>query len=208
MSQRTSTDLTDREAEIVLHEERDLTRGFWRITAQDVTLKDAAGDVRFTREILHVGKVAVVLPYDPVRDAVVMIRQFRLPAHVATGRGDLVEVVAGINDPGEEIEATARRELMEEAGLDAKALHFLLDSVPAAGTLAEHCFHYVAHVDAGSLPARAGLDAESEVIRPFLVPADEAIEAAFAGAFMNAHALVAVMAFSRRRVALREAWTA
>lgn len=199
--------LEDRAAEITVHSERALSDGFWRVTQSDFTLHDASGDVRMTRETLHVGQVAVVLPYDPARDAVVLLRQFRLPTHLITGRGDLVETAAGIVDPGETPDEAARRELLEETGLTGLAFEPLLQSVPAAGTLAEHVFHFVAHIDASHLPARAGLDAEDEIIRPFLVPADAAIEAAFSGAFRNGHALIALMAFSRRREALKARWT-
>ena len=198
--------LEDRAGAIIVHSERELSDGFWRVTQTDFTLRDLAGDVRMTRETLHVGQVAVVLPYDPVRDAVVLLRQFRLPAHQVSGLGDLVETAAGIVDGGETPQDAARRELQEETGLTGSTFVALLESLPAAGTLAEHVFYYIAHVDAGAMPERAGLDSESEVIRPFLVPAEAAIEAAFSGAFRNAHALIVLMAFSRHRARLRDEW--
>ncbi len=198
--------LEDRAADIVIHDEEMLSDGFWRVFKADVTLRDPSGDVRFMREVLDVGKVAVVLPYDPVRDEVVLLRQYRHAAQIATGSGDLVETVAGLVDPGETVEVAARRELGEEVGLTASALHFLIESLPAAGVLTEHTFTYVARVDAAALPARCGLASEAEIIRPFAVDAGEAIEAAFAGRFRNAHTLLALMAFSRRRAGLRQAW--
>ncbi len=202
-----SETLEDRAADIVVHSEETLSGGFWHVFKADVTLRDPSGDVRFTREVLDVGKVAVVLPYDPVRDEVVLLRQYRHAAQIATGAGDLIETVAGLVDPGESVEAAARRELGEEVGLTASALHFLVESLPAAGVLTERTFTYVAHVDVSALPAQAGLASETEIIRPFAVPADEAIEAAFAGRFRNAHALLALMAFSRQHASLRRAWS-
>lgn len=47
------------------------------------------------RDVLIAGKVVVVMPIDVARQKIVLIRQFRLPAHIANGRGDLVEFVAG-----------------------------------------------------------------------------------------------------------------
>ncbi len=68
-----------------------------------------------TREIVrHPGAVAII-PRDD-RGRVVLVRQFRY----VTGR-ELWEIPAGTRDhPGEEPEATARRELAEEAGLQAE----------------------------------------------------------------------------------------
>ncbi len=71
------------------------------------------------REIVeHPGSV-VIVPVT-VDDEVILIRQFR---H-ATGR-TLLELPAGLIDPGEEILETARRELHEETGYVAETLRHL-----------------------------------------------------------------------------------
>ena len=53
------------------------------------------------RDVLLAGKVVAVLPLDLARDEIVLIRQFRLSAHLANGRGDMVEIVAGRVEPDE-----------------------------------------------------------------------------------------------------------
>jgi ADP-ribose pyrophosphatase len=58
----------------------------------------------------HPGSVAIV-PVDR-EGRVVLVRQRRLPAHA-----ELVELPAGTLEPGEQPEASARRELREETGL-------------------------------------------------------------------------------------------
>lgn len=71
------------------------------------------------REVVeHPGSV-VIVPVT-VDDAVILIRQFR---HAA-GR-TLLELPAGLIDPGEEILETARRELREETGYEAGTLRHL-----------------------------------------------------------------------------------
>lgn len=61
---------------------------------------------------------ALVLPYDPVRDRVLLVEQIRMGP---VGRDDPVqwqlEPVAGLIDPGESPEEAARREGLEEANL-------------------------------------------------------------------------------------------
>ncbi len=69
---------------------------------------------RTTREIVeHPGAVAI-LAWDAEAGRVAMVRQWR---H-ATGR-TLLEIPAGTLEPDEPPEATARRELAEECGLEA-----------------------------------------------------------------------------------------
>ncbi len=67
-------------------------------------------------ELFERGRAAAVLPYDPVRDEVVLIEQFRIGALEAAGGPWLVEIVAGIIEAGETPEAVVRREMQEEAG--------------------------------------------------------------------------------------------
>src|SRR5258706_8443708 len=60
---------------------------------------------RLQREMLERGSAAALLPYDPKEDAVVLVEQFRIGPF---GQGEapwLVEIVAGLIDPGESPEA-------------------------------------------------------------------------------------------------------
>ena len=69
------------------------------------------------REIFERGHAVAVLPYDSIRDEVVLIEQFRAGAYAAGRPAWLLEIVAGIIEPGETRETVARRETQEEAGL-------------------------------------------------------------------------------------------
>ncbi|MEQ8695449.1 MAG: NUDIX domain-containing protein, partial [Bauldia litoralis] len=77
---------------------------------------DGAWSEPVLREVFERGHAAAVLPYDPVRDEVVLIEQFR-PGPLAAGEASpwLIEIVAGIIDPGETPEEVVRREADEEA---------------------------------------------------------------------------------------------
>ena len=85
---------------------------------------------------MRIGRVVVILPVDLDRDEIVLIRQFRLGAHLALGQGDLVEVPAGRVERGEDVAAAARRECQEETGLAPQALVPLFDLMPSAGLVA------------------------------------------------------------------------
>jgi nudix-type nucleoside diphosphatase (YffH/AdpP family) len=85
------------------------------LTVQELRLRLAGGE-EVKREVEDHGRAVAVLPYDPERRVALLIKLLRAPVLVATGAPELLEAPAGMieeNDPAE----TARRELMEEAGL-------------------------------------------------------------------------------------------
>lgn len=84
------------------------------------------------REIFERGHAAVLLPFDPVRDEVVLIEQIRLP-HTTPVKPRLLEMVAGMIEEGESVEDVARREAIEEAGLIVKRTKPVLSFWQARG---------------------------------------------------------------------------
>src|SRR6185437_14749957 len=94
-------------------------RGFFRIDHYRLRHRLYSGvwSAELSREVFERGSAAAVLPYDPERDCVVLVEQFRLAAHLAGFPAWQTEIVAGIIEPGEEAASVACREAREEAGL-------------------------------------------------------------------------------------------
>ncbi|WP_300517508.1 gamma-glutamylcyclotransferase [Aliiroseovarius sp.] len=118
------------------------------------------------------GDAVTVLPYDPVRDRVMVIEQFRFGPHL---RGDpnpwVLEPIAGRIDPGESAQATAIREAREEAGLEIGALHHVADYYPTPGAVSEFLMSYIAIADLpDSAAGLGGVDHEAEDIRSHVIP--------------------------------------
>ncbi|MES9937577.1 MAG: NUDIX domain-containing protein, partial [Sedimenticola sp.] len=65
---------------------------------------------------------AAVLLYDPNRDEVVMIEQFRIGALEDPRGAWLLEIVGGLVEEGQQPDEVARRESLEEAGCEIKQL--------------------------------------------------------------------------------------
>ena len=115
---------------------------------------------------------SILLPYDPRRDAVLVIEQFRAGPFA---RGDaapwLLEPVAGRIDPGETPEGAARREAEEEAGLILHALERVSSHYPSPGSSSEYFHIFVGLCD---LPDGArdtgGVAGEQEDIRSHILP--------------------------------------
>lgn len=155
------------------------------------------------REVLGVGRVVAVLPYDATRDVVVLIRQFRLPAHLALGRGKLVEIVAGGVEAGEDLEQAALRECREEIGVAPTRLIHLMRWLPSPGVTDETIDLFLGETDSAAVPTIAGAPEEGERTYPFVVPRAAALAALTAGNIANGPLVMALLWLAREGEAVR-----
>jgi ADP-ribose pyrophosphatase len=191
-------ELADRPADVALAKPERLAKGFFDYQRYRLTLQGAVQ----TREVVRAGKVAAVLPVDVARDEIVLIRQFRLPAHLANGRGELIEIVAGRVEAGEQPVDTARRECAEEIGVAPLSLVELFSYLTTPGLTDEEVTVFLAAVDASRLPARTHAT-EGERISVMRVPIDAALAALAPGKMHNGPLVIALqwLALNRDRVA-------
>jgi len=156
-----------------------------------------------TRDILRAGPAVAVLPVDLTRGEVVLIRQFRLAAHLATGKGDLIEIVAGHVEANETPLATARRECVEEIGVAPQVLVELLSYFTSPGLTDEEITLFLGIVDSARVRIGAGAGAEREATALLRVPIDAALAAFSGGAVHNGPLVVALqwLALNRGRLA-------
>lgn len=157
-----------------------------------------------TRAVFLAGDAATVMPYDPVRDRVLLVEQFR-PGPWA--RGDLqpwlLEPVAGRIDPGETPQSTAIREAREEAGVELGELIEVARYYSSPGGVGEFIFAYVAIADLPDGTARtAGLPEEGEDIRGHLLGFEELMALVASGESGNAPLVVSAwwLALNRERL--------
>lgn len=157
------------------------------------------------RAVFISGDAAVVLPYDPVRDRVMVIEQFRAGPFA---RGDanpwLIEAVAGRIDGGETPEEAARREAGEEAGLTLRALIAGPRYYPSPAAKAEYIYSFIGIAD---LPDEAaglgGLASEAEDIRSHVIGFDRLMALLDSGEIDNAPLQLLALWLARERPRLR-----
>ncbi|MBF0142033.1 MAG: NUDIX domain-containing protein [Magnetococcales bacterium] len=117
------------------------------------------------REVVERPQSSVVLPYDPVRDEVVVLEQFR-PGTFASGRPCWQwEPVGGLLAPGESPLELARRETREETGLEPIALEPMGEFLVTPGITTEIVHCYCARVDTSRAGGLFGCPEEDEDIR-------------------------------------------
>ncbi|MBP2294732.1 NUDIX domain-containing protein [Azospirillum rugosum] len=158
------------------------------------------------REVCVRGQAVGVLLYDPDRDSVVLIEQFRVAAAAAGGPAWLTEIVAGLLDEGETPEDVARREAREEAGCTVQEIETICDYFPSPGAYDEHVTVFCGRVDSGGIGGIGGLEEEHEDIRISVVPADESIRLLDENRLNNSIAIIALGWFARHRERLRAQW--
>jgi nudix-type nucleoside diphosphatase (YffH/AdpP family) len=127
-----------------------------------------------TRLTFNAGDAAAVLPYDTGRGTVLLARQFRLAADLASGDGFLLEACAGKLDD-DDPETCARREAEEELGYRLGALERLFEAFMSPGAVSERITFFLAPYSPDDrVAAGGGHMAEGEDI--------EVVEARFADA--------------------------
>ena len=184
-------------------------QGYFRIDRYRLQHRrhDGGWTEELTREVFERGHAVGVLPYDPLRDEVVLIEQFRIGAHAAGWAPWLLEVVAGIVDEGETAEDVARRESLEEAGLTLLELAPISDFLVSQGAVSETVRLFCGRVDATGAGGIHGLEHEGEDIKVVVVPFAELPALLAENKVANATGLVALQWLLLNRDALRARWS-
>lgn len=166
------------------------------------------------RELFCISNAVGILPYDPKRNRVVLIEQFRtgpLAAvrDAATAQPWIVETPAGLIEIGEDPEIAGRRELLEECGLTAGRMELMHRFYPSPGASAELLNLFVAEVDLPDIGRSVhGLAVEHEDIMNHVLDLDEALAWLDGGRIQGVTAVTALLWMKSSGAALQERWRA
>lgn len=187
---------------------RPVYQGFFRMDELHLRHRLFAGGWSgvMRRELFVREPAVVLLPYDPVRDQVVCIEQFRVGALGMAYSPWLLELVAGIIEDGESPEDVALREAREEAGLEVSDLEFVCRYQVSPGGNTEEILLFCGRVDAARAGGLHGLDSEHEDIRVHVLDWQDARAALDAGRMHNAAAIISLQWLALHREALRRRW--
>jgi nudix-type nucleoside diphosphatase (YffH/AdpP family) len=162
-----------------------LAGGFFKLASMTMEHArfDGGREAGLRREVLVGVDAALLLPYDPVRDRVLLIEQFRTgPARRGDSNPWTLEPIAGIVDANEEPEEAARREAEEEAGLAIAGVERMFSFYPSPGSNTDHFYCYLGLCDLPDGHAtHGGLESEAEDIRLHVMSRDEALALAESG---------------------------
>ncbi|MEZ2129180.1 MULTISPECIES: NUDIX domain-containing protein [unclassified Sinorhizobium] len=178
-------------AKVEIVSEETLSNQWTRLSMFALDYTDSQGEThRLKREVYHRTPAACILLFDPKRETVVLVRQFRLPVYLHGEPAWTIEVPAGLLD-GDEAEEAIRREAMEETGIRVRNVQFLFKAYSSPGSNSEviHCF--VALIDvADRIGNGGGLAEEHEDIEVLEVPLGAAMRMIETGEILDAKTIM------------------
>jgi ADP-ribose pyrophosphatase len=195
---------------VKITQREEIHRGFFRLERYRLKHKLYRGgwSAEIEREIFDRGRTVGIVLYDPHRDEVVLVEQFRLAAHLANMPAWELEIVAGIVDKDGESEVElARRESREEAGLELIGEPiFIHRFMPSTGACTEVVDLFAGQVDASKASGIHGVADEHEDIKVVVMRFDEAMRQVRADTIKNGPTLLALYWLAAERERLRREW--
>lgn len=185
-------------------------QGFFRLEKYRLkhTLFAGGWTRELDRELFRRGNCVAVLLYDPKRDEIILIEQFRVGAILHQEQPWLLEIVAGAIEEGETAEQVAYRESREEAGCEIQEILKISEFYTTPGGSSERISLFCGRVDAANAEGIHGLDDEDEDILVRSVPFKEACSLVEQGKIDSAIPILAIQWLALNHSELRKKWLA
>jgi GDP-mannose pyrophosphatase NudK len=167
-------------------EDRVLFKGRFPLTRTRAAIHDAAGrSFEIDHEVYRHGFAAAVLLYDPDRGVVMLVRQFRMAPYLAEGLTEMLEVCAGMLDD-DAPEVCAKREVLEETGVEARKVQHAFDAYMSPGGVTERISCFTARYSPQDRKRPGGGVDADEHIEVIEMPFEEALRLISSGGIRDA----------------------
>jgi len=185
-----------------------LYSGFYKLDAIELQHELFAGGQSniLRRELIDRGQAVAVLPYDPIRDEVVLIEQFRIGAAEAGNNPWVIEIIAGYQETGESAKEVAQREAYEEAGCRVVDLLPMFNYYSSPGGCNEQIQIYLARTQSLDINGIHGLDEEGEDIKVHVISSQQAFDWLDSGKINSAAPIIALQWFRLNYPRIRKNW--
>lgn len=187
-----------------IHSEKTLHRDFFEIRRFAVSFRqfDGTWTPTIQRDLFVRGNTVAVVLYDPKREKVILLEQFRIGAHDMPQGPWLFEIVAGMMEAGESPDAVAKRETLEEAGCQIERLIPIYRFLTSPGGTDECVNLYCGLVDSENVGGVHGVADEYEDILVHVLTLAEALAMMEDGRICNALAIIALQWLALKRTTL------
>lgn len=196
----------DKKPQAKIVEKKRLYDGFFKIDELTIEADMYGGGTQTVKRLnFERGNAVAILPYDPVRDEVLLVNEVR-PAMLVRGEYPFNDSLpAGMIDKGETAVDAALRETEEETGQhlqNAKLLH--AGAFVSAGGTSEKISIVYGNIDTSKAGGIHGEASEGENIKSVVISADEFIARANDGRLKDMKSLACAFWLAIHRDELRE----
>lgn len=147
---------------------------------------------RQSREVYDRGHGAAILPFDPDRGTVLLVRQFRFPAWMTGYREPLLEVCAGLLDADDPV-TCIRKEAEEELGCRLDKVSLAFNPYMSPGSVSERLWCFIAEYSPKDrISAGGGAACEGEDIEVVELPLEDAFAAIGNGRIIDAKTIMLI----------------
>lgn len=158
-------------------------------TTFDYRRRDGVWETQ-VRQTYDRGDGAAILPFDPERGTVLLVRQFRWPAFVTGHKEPLIEACAGLLDK-DDAETCIRKEAEEELGYRLNGVKLLFTPYMSPGSVTERLWLFAARYSpTDRISEGGGAPEEGEDIEVLEMPVDEAMAAISDGRIIDAKTIL------------------
>ena len=196
--------------DVELLENKTVYDGYFQIKTLSLKHRLFAGgwSQTITRELFERGDAVGVLLYDANTDQLALVEQFRIGPYVREDNPWLLELVAGIVEPGESPQQVAERESIEEADCVIQDLEPIAGYYASPGACSEYLNLFCAKVCMEGVGGLHGLEEEAEDIRVHVLSFDETVNKLQTGQIKNALTIIALQWLQINHDRIREKWRA
>lgn len=158
-------------------------------TTFDYRRRDGVWETQ-VRQTYDRGDGAAILPFDPDRGTVLLVRQFRWPAFVTGHKEPLIEACAGLLDK-DDAETCIRKEAEEELGYRLNGVRLLFTPYMSPGSVTERLWLFAARYSpADRISEGGGAPEEGEDIEVLEMAVDDAMAAISDGRIIDAKTIL------------------
>jgi nudix-type nucleoside diphosphatase (YffH/AdpP family) len=188
------------EKRIVIYGKRRVFDGFFKIDEAELSYERFDGEMSLTvkRLCFQRGDSVAAILFDAERRKLLLVKQFRYPTY-EKGPGWIMEIVAGILEPGETPEAAVRRETLEETGYEIALLEPIATFYVSPGGSSERILLYYAEVlNAGKVGVGGGVARENEDLKTVEYSPEELDHALASGEIQDAKTIIGIQWWQMR----------
>lgn len=165
------------EVDVEVMSSKSIHKGHFELKLHKLRFKKFSGDWSewIEREQICIASSAAVVLYDPKKEVVIMIEQFRLGALEQQSSPWLLEIVAGYVEPGETPEQSVEREAWEEAHCKVEKLIPICEFYTTPGGSNERTSIFCGLCDSSNVEGIYGNAQEQEDIKVHVLPVKEVL---------------------------------